>query len=166
MHAMEGAVENRRNVNTAEEDKTKASSSRVPQNQQNGAALPEETATAPRVAVNRVITKNEMKNVPSPYDEGLIIKGKQLLTTDTSRQKAVVTGNAQRRTKSQESIEGRKRKSANGQSLGTPGSSRKKFRTSDEREQLILTLTGSSNETIEQLIARAHQLRSDILASI
>ncbi|XP_011330661.1 uncharacterized protein LOC105275479 isoform X2 [Ooceraea biroi] len=171
MHAMEGTVENRRNVNTAEEDKTKASSSQVPQSQQNGAALPEETATtAPTAAVNRAHTKNDIKNENSHCDVGtLVAKSKQLLTSGASRQK-LTPGNVAQRHPKYESIENsskteiqRKRKSTNGQAFSS-GSSRKKFRNDDEREQLILRLIGDRNETVEQLMARATRLQSDILA--
>lgn len=171
MHAMEGAVENRRNVNIAEEDKTKTSSSQVPQSQQNGAALPEETATAPATmsVMNPVCTKKKIKNeneTLNANDEALLVAKSKLLTSDTSPQKAVIPDNvAQHRTK-YGSIEVRKRKSTNGQPFASV-SSRKKFRNDTEREELILRMIGNgNNETFEELMARATQLRSDILVSI
>jgi len=167
MHAMEGAVENKRNVKTAEEDKTKASSSQVPQSQQNGAALPEETATAPMTAVNRVRTKNEIKNeTPHCEVQVLIRQNKQLLASNsvTSRRKVVDTDNFVQHHAKYEPVEVRKRKSTNGQAFAS-GSSRKKFRNDNEREELILRLIGNSNETLEELMTRATRLRSDILVS-
>lgn len=167
MHAMEGAAESRRKVDTAEDDKTStsSSSSKVPQNQQNGAALPEETAAAP-TSVGRGRPKK--KDESCCDTETSNTKGKQLLAS-TSRQSTTTPTDTvvqPRHVKAgSEPIEIRKRKSTNGQlvSLGNP---RKKFRDNYTREEYIMRIVGDNNESVEDLMAKADQLRADILVSV
>ncbi|XP_050462182.1 uncharacterized protein LOC126857103 isoform X1 [Cataglyphis hispanica] len=162
MHAMEGAAEGRRRqVDTAEDDKTpkSSSSSEIPQSQQNGAALPEETAAAPAATVSRVRTKRKAE---SPDVETPETKSGQLLA-GTSRQKvAVASGsNVTQRHAKVESVESKKRKSTNGQLSVNP---RKKFCNEDEREEYISQIVGNDNETVNVLMVKADRLRADIAA--
>ncbi|KAL6435217.1 hypothetical protein ACFW04_005354 [Cataglyphis niger] len=162
MHAMEGAAEGRRRqVDTAEDDKTpkSSSSSEIPQSQQNGAALPEETAAAPAATVTRVRTKRKAE---SPDVETPETKSGQLLG-GTSRQKvAVASGsNVTQRHAKVESVESKKRKSTNGQLSVNP---RKKFCNEDEREEYISQIVGNDNETVNVLMVKADRLRADIAA--
>lgn len=166
MHAMEGAAESRRNVDIAEDDKTSRSSPspspKVPQSQQNGAALPEETAAAPTTSVGRGRTK---KKDESRCDTE-IPKGRQLLA-GTSRQSATTSSDVvqPRHVKAgSEPIEIKKRKSSNG--LVSPGNPRKKFRDNYTREEYISRIVGDDNETVEDLMAKADRLRADILVSL
>ncbi|XP_020293009.1 uncharacterized protein LOC109859306 isoform X1 [Pseudomyrmex gracilis] len=172
MHAMEGAVENRRNVNTAEDDKsandTLPSSPKIPQNQQNGAALPEETAAAPATVASHAhpkketIAKKAEKTKSSRSDaETPDTKNRQLLaSTSQEKIKSVV---AQQRPTSAEPVEAiKKRKSTNGQ-LSVVGNPRKKLCV-DKREEYILEVVGDDNDTIDELVARANELKAEIFA--
>lgn len=171
MHAMEGAAESRRKVDTAEDDKTARSSpsSKVPQSQQNGAALPEETATAPTASVSRTRTKKNIeKNDESSCDtEPPNTKSRQLLAS-TSRQSATIPSDVvqPRHVKAaSEPIELKKRKSTNGQ-LASLGNPRKKFRDNYTREEYISRIVGDDNESVEDLMTKADRLRTDILVSV
>lgn len=160
---MEGAAEGRRRqVDTAEDDKTPKSSlsSVIPQSQQNGAALPEETAAAPAATVSRVRTKRKAE---SPDVETPETKSEQSLA-GTSRQKvAVASGsNVTQRHAKVESVESKKRKSTNGQLSVNP---RKKFCNEDEREEYISQIVGNDNETVNVLMVKADRLRADIAVS-
>lgn len=163
---MEGGTEGRRRqVDTAEEndEKTpKTSSSEIPQSQQNGAALPEETAAAPTATASRVRVKRKAE---SPDTETSSTKSRQLLA-GTSRQKVAVASNVTQRqgkAASVESVENKKRKSTNGQLSVNP---RKKFCNDDEREEYISQIVGNDNETVDVLMVRADRLRADILVSL
>lgn len=163
---MEGAAEGRRRqVDTAENDKTpkSSSSSEIPQSQQNGAALPEETAAAPAATVSRVRTKRKAE---SPDTETPDTKSRQLLA-GTSRQKVAVASGSnvtQRHAKvASESVESKKRKSTNGQLSVNP---RKKFCNEDEREEYISQIVGNDNETVNVLMVKADRLRADIAVSV
>ncbi|XP_028044973.2 uncharacterized protein LOC105832542 isoform X2 [Monomorium pharaonis] len=163
MHAMEGVAESKRKVDTAEDDKTSRSSPspKVPQSQQNGAALPEETAAAPTASMGRARIKKD-----ESHSEIEAPKGRQLLAS-TSRQSASIPRDVvqPRHVKAgSEPVEIRKRKSTNGQ-LASPGNPRKKFRDNYTREEYISKIVGGdNNETIEELVAKAERLRVDILA--
>lgn len=167
MHAMEGAAESRRKVDTAEDDKTSRSSPspKVPQSQQNGAALPEETAAAPTASVGRGRPK---KKDESRYDTKTVDTKDSQLLAGTSQQSAATSGDdvvQPRHVKAgSEPVEIKKRKSTNGQlvSLGNP---RKKFRDNYTREEYISRIVGDNNESIEDLMAKADRLRADILVS-
>lgn len=169
MHAMEGAAESRRKVDTAEDDKTSRSSPspspKVPQSQQNGAALPEETAAAPTASVGRGRPKK--KDESGCDTKPVNTKGRQLLA-GTSRQSATSGDDVvqPRHVKAgSEPVEIKKRKSTNGQfvSLGNP---RKKFRDNYTREEYISRIVGDNNESVEDLMAKADRLRADILVSL
>lgn len=163
---MEGAAESRRKVDTAEDDKTSRSSPspKVPQSQQNGAALPEETAAAPTASVGRGRPKK--KDEPRCDTKTVDTKDRQLLA-GTSQQNATTSGDdvvQLRHVKAgSEPVEIKKRKSTNGQlvSLGNP---RKKFRDNYTREEYISRIVGD-NESVEDLMAKADRLRADILVS-
>ncbi|XP_011059522.1 PREDICTED: uncharacterized protein LOC105149070 isoform X3 [Acromyrmex echinatior] len=162
MHAMEGATESKRKVDTAEDDKTSRSSPspKVPQNQQNVAALPEETAAAPTASVGRPRKKKDNSRCDTPNT-----KGRQLLAS-TSRQSATTPSDVvqSRHVKAgSEPIEIRKRKSTLQVSphLGNPP--KKKFRDNYTREEYISNIVGDNNESIEDLVAKADRLRADIL---
>ncbi|XP_011263034.1 putative leucine-rich repeat-containing protein DDB_G0290503 isoform X3 [Camponotus floridanus] len=163
MHAMEGATEGRRRqVDTAEDDKTakSSSSSEIPQSQQNGAALPEETAAAPTATVSRVRTKRKTE---SPDTETPDTKNRQLLA-DVSQKVAAASGSnvTQHHSKvASESVDNKKRKSTNGQLSVNP---RKKFCNEDEREEYISQIIGTDNETVDVLMEKADRLRADIVA--
>lgn len=162
MHAMEGATEGRRRqVDTAEDDKTakSSSSSEIPQSQQNGAALPEETAAAPTATVSRVRTKRKTE---SPDTETPDTKNRQLLA-DVSQKVAAASGsNVTHHSKvASESVDNKKRKSTNGQLSVNP---RKKFCNEDEREEYISQIIGTDNETVDVLMEKADRLRADIVA--
>lgn len=163
---MEGANEGRRRqVDTAEDDKTakSSSSSEIPQSQQNGAALPEETAAASTATVSRVRIK---RKVESPETEMPDVKNRQLLA-DTSQQKVAAASDSdvtQHHTKiASESVENKKRKSTNGQLSVNP---RKKFCNEDEREEYISQIVGNDNETVDVLMMKADRLRADIVVSV
>lgn len=163
---MEGATEGRRRqVDTAEDDKTaksSSSSSEIPQSQQNGAALPEETAAASTATVSRVRTKRKAE---SPETETPDTKNRQLLA-DTPRQKVTAASGSdvtQHHIKVSESVENKKRKSTNGQLSVNP---RKKFCNEDEREEYISQIIGNDNETVDVLMMKADRLRADIVVSV
>jgi len=165
MHAMEGAIESKKKVSTAEDNKsskTSPSSSKVPQNQQNGAALPEETAAASTTAVGRVRTKKELvtKDEVQEIAEMSDTKSKQLLA-GTSRQKE-----SSFRDQSQSDLlaEVLKKRKCEGQ-LCALGSRRKKICVDNEREKYISEVVGDDNKTVDELIAKADQLRADIVVS-
>lgn len=165
---MEGAAEGRRRqVDTAEDDKTpkSSSSSEIPQSQQNGAALPEETAAAPAATVSRVRTKRKAES--PDVEETPETKSGQLLASNcplSSRQKvAVASGsNVTQHHAKVESVESKKRKSTNGQLSVNP---RKKFCNEDEREEYISQIVGNDNETVNVLMVKADRLRADIAVS-
>ncbi|XP_012228388.1 enolase-phosphatase E1-like isoform X2 [Linepithema humile] len=166
MHAMEGAIESKKKVSTAEDNKppkTSPSSSKVPQNQQNGAALPEETAAASTTAVGHIrtkketVTKDEMQEDAEMSDTKI---SKQLLAS-TSRQKdSSPTDLTQHHAEPVESV--KKRKSTEGQ-LSSFGNRRKKICVDSEREKYISEVVGDESKTIDQLMDKAGQLRHEIL---
>ncbi|KAL0110864.1 hypothetical protein PUN28_014066 [Cardiocondyla obscurior] len=162
MHAMEGAAESKRKVDTAEDDKTSASSPspKVPQNQQNGAALPEETAAAPTTSVSRGRAK---KKDEQRCDTETPVKGSKMLAESNA---TIPSDDVQlRRVKAaSEPVEIRKRKSSTNGQLLSQGSPRKKFRDNYTREEYIARIVGDDNENVEDLMAKADRLRADILA--
>jgi len=168
MHAMEGAAESRRKVDIAEDDKTSRSSPspKVPQSQQNGAALPEETAAASTASVGRARTKK--KDESRCDTETPNAKGRQLLAS-TSRQSATTPSDVvqPRHVKAgSEPVELRKRKLSTSDQLVSLGNPKKKFRDNCTREEYISSIVGDNNESIEDLVAKADQLRADILVSV
>lgn len=167
MHAMEGTTESKRKVDTAEDDKTSRSSPspKVPQSQQNGAALPEETAAAPTASVGRPRKKKDESRCDTETPN---TKGRQLLAS-TSRQSETTPSDAvqPRHVKAgSEPIEIRKRKSTLQVSPHAGNPPKKKFRDNYTREEYISSIVGDNNETIEDLVAKADRLRADILVSI
>lgn len=168
MHAMEGAIESKKKVSTAEDNKvpkTSPSSSKVPQNQQNGAALPEETAAASTTAVGHVHTKKETVTKDEVQEDAEMsdTKSKQLLA-GTSRQKDSSSSDlTQHHAEAVEVV--KKRKSTEGQ-LSTFGNRKKKICVDNEREKYISEVIGDDGRTVDELMAKADQLRADILVSV
>ncbi|XP_018349640.1 PREDICTED: serine-rich adhesin for platelets-like isoform X2 [Trachymyrmex septentrionalis] len=165
MHAMEGATESKRKVDTAEDDKTSRSSPspKVPQSQQNGAALPEETAAAPTASVGRPRKKKDDSRCDTETPN---TKGRQLLAS-TSRQSVTTSSDVvqpRRHIKAgSEPVEIRKRKSTLQVSPHSGNPPKKKFRDNYTREEYISNIVGDDNESIEDLVAKADRLRADIL---
>ncbi|XP_061929080.1 uncharacterized protein LOC108001103 isoform X2 [Apis cerana] len=158
MHAMEGAAGNGKKVDSAEktrDDESSRASPKVPQNQQNGAALPEETATAPTTI--ECLRSASIKKEPL-CDSEPEAAGKSLSSAKTVQQKPAES----RCTKSK--TEGsRKRKSTDGQ-LSSNGNSTSKKLCMEQREQYISSLVGCEKVTAEELAARADQLRAEVQA--
>lgn len=160
MHAMEGAAGNGKKVDSAEktrDDESSRSSPKVPQSQQNGAALPEETAAAPTTI--ECLRSTSIKKEPL-CDSEPEVAGKSLSSAETMQQKPVVS----RCTKS-ETEGNRKRKSTNGQLSSNGNSTPKKF-CIEQREQYISSLVGCEKVTAEELAARADQLRAEVQVNI
>ncbi|XP_076755575.1 uncharacterized protein LOC143426206 isoform X1 [Xylocopa sonorina] len=158
MHAMEGAAGNGKKVDSAEksrEDESSRASPKVPQNQQNGAALPEETAAAP--ATVECLRSSSIKKEPH-CDSEPETAGKSLSVAETVQPKPV----ASRCTKS-ETEGSRKRKSTDGQ-LSSNGNSTPKKLCLEQREQYISSLVGCEKVTAEELAVRADQLRAEVQA--
>ncbi|CAL7947040.1 unnamed protein product [Xylocopa violacea] len=158
MHAMEGAAGNGKKVDSAEksrEDESSRASPKVPQNQQNGAALPEETAAAP--ATVECLRSSSIKKEPH-CDSEPETAGKSLSAAETAQPKPV----ASRCTKS-ETEGSRKRKSTDGQ-LSSNGNSTPKKLCLEQREQYISSLVGCEKVTAEELAVRADQLRAEVQA--
>ncbi|XP_043579154.1 uncharacterized protein LOC122566243 isoform X1 [Bombus pyrosoma] len=158
MHAMEGAAGNGKKVDSAEktrDDELSRSSPKVPQSQQNGAALPEETAAAPTTI--ECLRSTSIKKEPL-CDSEPEVASKSLSSAETMQQKPVVS----RCTKS-ETEGSRKRKSTDGQLSSNGNSTPKKFCT-EQREQYISSLVGCEKVTAEELAARADQLRAEVQA--
>ncbi|XP_017766450.1 PREDICTED: uncharacterized protein LOC108555350 isoform X1 [Eufriesea mexicana] len=157
MHAMEGAAGNGKKVDSAEktrDDESSRASPKVPQNQQNGAALPEETAAAP--ATIECLRSASIKKEPLCDSEPEAAS--KSLSAEAAQQKPVTS----RSTKS--ATEGsRKRKSTDGQLSSNGNSTPKKF-CMEQREQYISSLVGCEKVTAEELAARADQLRAEVQA--
>lgn len=171
MHAMEGAIESKKKVSTAEDNKppktTSPSSSKVPQNQQNGAALPEETAAASTTAVDRVRTKKEpVKDEVQEDVEMSDTKSKQLLVAGTSRQKDSSISNAIAKGFKKLFEEEMKKRKASEVTLSALGTRRKKICVEDEREKYISEVIGDDNKTLPELITKANQLQNDMKVSV
>ncbi|CAK9799913.1 hypothetical protein ANTQUA_LOCUS2287 [Anthophora quadrimaculata] len=159
MHAMEGAAGNGKKVDSAEktrEDESSRASPKVPQNQQNGAALPEETAAAPATTVE-CLRSASIKKEPL-CDSEPEVTGKSLSSGETVQQKPVAS-----RCSKSETVGGRKRKSTDGQLSSNGNSTPKKF-CLEQREQYISSLVGCEKVTAEELAARADQLRAEVQA--
>ncbi|KAF3426012.1 hypothetical protein E2986_00305 [Frieseomelitta varia] len=160
MHAMEGAAGNGKKVDDSTEktrdDDSSRASPKVPQNQQNGAALPEETAAAP--ATIECLRSAPIKK-ESLCDSEPEVTGKNLSSSETMQQKPV----ASRGAKSETEGGGRKRKLTDGQLSSNGNSTPKKF-CIEQREQYISSLVGCEKVTAEELAARADQLRAEVQA--
>ncbi|XP_033300624.1 uncharacterized protein LOC117205904 isoform X1 [Bombus bifarius] len=158
MHAMEGAAGNGKKVDSAEktrDDESSRSSPKVPQSQQNGAALPEETAAAPTTI--ECLRSTTIKKEPL-CDSEPEVAGKSLSSAETMQQKPVVS-----RCSKSETEGSRKRKSTDGQLSSNGNSTPKKF-CIEQREQYISSLVGCEKVTAEELAARADQLRAEVQA--
>nr|XP_033323076.1 uncharacterized protein LOC117218641 isoform X1 [Megalopta genalis] len=160
MHAMEGAAGNGKKVDSAEktrEDDSSRASPKVPQSQQNGAALPEETAAAPGTV--ECLRSTSIKKEPLCDSESETTTKTTLSAVDTAQQKPV----ASRCAKSETEGNGRKRKAADGQ-LSSNGNPAPKKSCLEQREQYISSLVGCEKVTAEELAARADQLRAEVQA--
>nr|XP_012136887.1 PREDICTED: uncharacterized protein LOC100882946 isoform X4 [Megachile rotundata] len=162
MHAMEGAAGNGKKVDSAEktreDDTTSRASPKVPQNQQNGAALPEETAAAP--ATVECLRSSSIKKEPQ-CDSEPEVTAKSRSSADTAQQKPVASRCAKSETEGGGG--GRKRKSTDGQLSSNGNSTPKKF-CLEQREQYISSLVGCEKVTTDELAARADQLRAEVQA--
>ncbi|XP_076674736.1 uncharacterized protein LOC143372458 isoform X3 [Andrena cerasifolii] len=160
MHAMEGAAGNGKKVDSAEktrEDDSSRASPKVPQSQQNGAALPEETAAAPGT-LECIRSSASIKKEPlcDSESEGTC---KNATSAEAAQQKSA----ASRCAKSETEGGSRKRKSTDGQLPSNGNSAPKKF-CHEQREQYITSLVGCEKVTAEELAARADQLRAEVQA--
>lgn len=174
MHAMEGASGNGKNVDAAEN--APSTSPKVPQSQQNGAALPEETAASPPSALDygRAVKTEKNAHQNAKNDK----KSFPITSTpiaSTSQQKA---GSSRLvRSRSVEII-GKKRKSPNGQqdSANGPTRPKKSCCTHEERENSIKSLVGDEStadalQTKEDFLLKQMQVSStarerDLVAEI
>ncbi|XP_043803854.1 uncharacterized protein LOC122720870 isoform X1 [Apis laboriosa] len=158
MHAMEGAAGNGKKVDSAEktrDDESSRASPKVPQNQQNGAALPEETAAAPTTI--ECLRSASIKKEPL-CDSEPEAASKSLSSAKTVQQKPVESRCTKAKTEGS-----RKRKSTDGQ-LSSNGNSTSKKLCMEQREQYISSLVGCEKVTAEELAARADQLRAEVQA--
>ncbi|XP_017892105.1 uncharacterized protein LOC108632195 isoform X2 [Ceratina calcarata] len=159
MHAMEGAAGNGKKVDSAEktrDEESSRASPKVPQNQQNGAALPEETAAAPTTV--DCLRSSSIKKEPL-CDSESEAASKSLPSSETTQQKPI----ASRCTKTETEGSSRKRKSTDGQ-LSSNGNSNPKKLCLEQREQYISSLVGCEKVTAEELAVRADQLRAEVQA--
>lgn len=160
MHAMEGAAGNGKKVDSAEktrDDESSRASPKVPQNQQNGAALPEETAAAP--ATIECLRSASIKKEPL-CDSEPEAASKSLSSAKTVQQKPAESRCTKTKTEGS-----RKRKSTDGQ-LSSNGNSTSKKLCMEQREQYISSLVGCEKVTAEELAARADQLRAEVQVNI
>lgn len=161
MHAMEGASGNGKNVVDAAEN---VPSTKVPQSQQNGAALPEEAAASPPSALDYDRVKVEKDAHPIIKSEKKSFPITSTPIASTSQPKA---GSSRLvRSKSVE-IVGKKRKSPNGQRDSTNGPPRPKKSccTYEERESSIKSLVGEER-TADELEVRENELLQRMQVSI
>ncbi|XP_066595698.1 uncharacterized protein [Prorops nasuta] len=148
MHAMEGGAAG--NGKKLENEKLRVGdvdhpvSPKVPQSQQNGAALPEETAVATADRLRTTSIKKE------PVDKDEDQKPHQKLLTRSQKDESST----------------RKRKANDSHQLSTNGSSGPAGKKSclEQREQFISSLVGSDKVSPEELAARADQLRAEVQA--
>nr|XP_050847912.1 uncharacterized protein LOC127062935 isoform X2 [Vespula vulgaris] len=161
MHAMEGSGGNGKKVDAAEktrEEDSSRTSPKVPQNQQNGAALPEETAAASTTTADR-LRSSSIKKEPL-CDTDLETAGKALSSSDGSQQKERAPT---RSLKSEVAESSRKRKSTDGQLSSNGNSAPKKF-CLEQREQYISFVVGCEKLSADELAVRADQLRAEVQA--
>lgn len=161
MHAMEGSGGNGKKVDAAEktrEEDSSRTSPKVPQNQQNGAALPEETAAASTTTADR-LRSSSIKKEPL-CDTDLETAGKSLSSSDGSQQKERAP---MRSLKPEIAESGRKRKSTDGQLSSNGNSAPKKF-CLEQREQYISFVVGCEKLNADELAVRADQLRAEVQA--
>ncbi|XP_043258303.1 actin cytoskeleton-regulatory complex protein pan1-like isoform X1 [Colletes gigas] len=164
MHAMEGTAGNGKKVDSAEktrEDDSSRASPKVPQSQQNGAALPEETAAAP--ATVECLRSSSIKKEPLCDSESEATTKTNLSSAETAQQKPVASRCPKTETEGVGIGGGRKRKSTDGQ-LSSNGNSTPKKSCLEQREQYITSLVGCEKVTAEELAARADQLRAEVQA--
>ena len=154
MHAMDGSGANGKKVEAAEkkeEEDLSRQSPQVPQNQQNGAALPEETAAAVADRLHSSVVKQE------PYSEA---------PTESTKKSATIRSLSKQQEDSRvfrsDERESRKRRSTE-EVLSANGSTNSKKVCFDQRQQLVSSLiTGYENATAEELTARADVLRAEL----
>lgn len=160
MHAMEGVAGNGKKVDSAEktrEEDSSRASPKVPQSQQNGAALPEETAAAPTTV--ECLRSTSIKKEPLCDSESETTTKTTLSSVEAAQQKTAVS----RCAKSETEGSGRKRKSTDGQLSSNGNPAPKKF-CLEQREQYISSLVGCEKVTADELAARADQLRAEVQA--
>ncbi|KAI4500081.1 hypothetical protein M0802_004951 [Mischocyttarus mexicanus] len=169
MHAIEcsGGGSGKR-VDAAEKSRdedTSRTSPKVPQNQQNGAALPEETAAASTTTADR-LRSSSIKKEPL-YDSELVeTTTRKVLSSpdDCSQQKEQRAPTRSLKSDLVENL-GRKRKSTEGQLSSNGNSTIKKFCLEQrEREQYISFAVGCEKLSPDELAAKADQLRGEVQA--
>ncbi|XP_033212791.1 WD repeat-containing protein 87-like isoform X2 [Belonocnema kinseyi] len=156
MHAIDGNGANVKKVESAEkkeEEDHSRQSPQVPQSQQNGAALPEETAAAAADRLQSSVVKQE-SYAETPSDP----------TKKSTTVTALPKQQEDSRTFRSDDRGSRKRRSTE-EALSTNGSTNSKKICIDQRQQLVSSLiTGYENATAEELASRADVLRAELQA--
>ncbi|XP_053598926.1 uncharacterized protein LOC103572158 isoform X1 [Microplitis demolitor] len=147
MHAMECASSpGNKTVNDKKDDTTTGDSPKVPQNRQNGAALPEETTTPASVTTGRVKVER--------LANSLVKKERQSDDEDCNQVK--------KKSRTVASKETRKRRSTDETSFSTNGNPKRIC--FEQRERFIDSLVGCDRITAEELATRADELRAEVQA--
>ncbi|XP_057322720.1 uncharacterized protein LOC130666081 isoform X2 [Microplitis mediator] len=146
MHAMECASSPGNKTVNDKKDDTTGDSPKVPQNRQNGAALPEETTTPASVTTGRVKVER--------LANSLVKKERQSDDEDSSQVK--------KKSRTVASKETRKRRSTDETSFSTNGNPKRIC--FEQRERFIDSLVGCDRITAEELATRADELRAEVQA--
>ena len=151
---MDGSGANGKKLEAAEkkeEEDPSRQSPQVPQSQQNGAALPEETAAAAVDRLHSSVMKEE------PYSETNTDSTKNSMTDATLSKQQEGS-----RTFRSDDRESRKRRLSE-EVLSINGNSTSKKICIEQRDQLVSSLiTGYENATAEELASRADVLRVEL----
>ncbi|CAD6235101.1 GSCOCG00007806001-RA-CDS [Cotesia congregata] len=146
MHAMECASSPGNKTVNDKKDDTTGDSPKVPQSRQNGAALPEETATATSVTTGRVKVER--------IQNSLVKKERQSDDEDCSQVK--------KKSRVLPSKETRKRRSTDETNFSTNGNPKRIC--FEQRERFIDSLVGCDRISAEELATRADELRAEVQA--
>ncbi|KAH0561335.1 uncharacterized protein LOC123265929 isoform X2 [Cotesia glomerata] len=146
MHAMECASSPGNKTVNDKKDDTTGDSPKVPQSRQNGAALPEETATAASVTTGRVKVER--------IQNSLVKKERQSDDEDCSQVK--------KKSRVLPSKETRKRRSTDETNFSTNGNPKRIC--FEQRERFIDSLVGCDRISAEELATRADELRAEVQA--
>lgn len=144
MHAMECASSPGNKTVNDKKDDTTGDSPKVPQSRQNGAALPEETATATSVTTGRVKVER--------IQNSLVKKERQSDDEDCSQVK--------KKSRVLPSKETRKRRSTDETTFSTNGNPKRIC--FEQRERFIDSLVGCDRISAEELATRADELRAEV----
>ncbi|XP_074105641.1 uncharacterized protein LOC141531629 isoform X1 [Cotesia typhae] len=146
MHAMECASSPGNKTVNDKKDDTTGDSPKVPQSRQNGAALPEETATATSVTTGRVKVER--------IQNSLVKKERQSDDEDFSQIK--------KKSRVLPSKETRKRRSTDETTFSTNGNPKRIC--FEQRERFIDSLVRCDRISAEELATRADELRAEVQA--